>query len=127
MLNRVRYINKRFTNRITGKIAGARYSPICLIRHIGRRSGKLYTTPMMAARTQDGFVFALTYGPNVDWYRNVQAAGRATLRWQGREYTIKNPQTLDAHTGQNAFPFPPSLVLRLLGIRHFFKMTCKES
>jgi deazaflavin-dependent oxidoreductase (nitroreductase family) len=126
MLNRIRYFNKRVTNRITRKIAGARYSPICLIRHIGRRSGKLYETPMMAVRTVDGFVFALTYGPGVDWYRNVVAAGHATLRWQGQEYAIENPQTIDAETGQHAFPFPPSLILRLLGIRHFIRMKVNE-
>jgi deazaflavin-dependent oxidoreductase (nitroreductase family) len=126
LLNRIRYFNKRFTNRITGKIAGARYSPICLIRHIGRRSGKLYETPMMAARTAGGFVFALTYGPNVDWYRNVQAAGCATLRWQGQEYTIENPQPIDARTGQNAFAFPASLILSLLGVRHFIHMAIKQ-
>jgi len=126
MLNRIRYFNKRFTNRVTGKIAGARYSPICLIRHTGRRSGKVYETPMMAARSADGFVFALTYGPKVDWYRNVQAAGRASLRWQGQEYTIENPQPIDARAGQNAFGFPPSLILRLLGVRNFFKMETQK-
>jgi deazaflavin-dependent oxidoreductase (nitroreductase family) len=125
LLNRIRYINKRFTNRITVKIAGARHSPICLIRHTGRRSGRLYATPMMAVRCADGFVFALTYGPNVDWYRNVQAAGCATLRWQGQEYAIENPQPIDARAGQNAFPFPSSLILRLLGIRNFFHMTIR--
>jgi len=126
MLNRIRYFNKRFTNRFTRKIAGARHSPICLIRHTGRRSGKVYETPMMAVRTPDGFVFALTYGPNVDWYRNVQAAGRATLCWQGQEYAIEDPQAIDARTGQNAFPFPPSLILRILGVRHFFQMKIRE-
>ena len=122
MLNLICYFNKRVTNRITGKIAGLRYSPICLIWHTGRRTGTLYETPLMAARTLDGFIFALTYGPHVDWYRNVLAAGHATLRWQGQEYALEDPQTVDARTGQNAFPFPPSLILRLLGIRHFFQM-----
>lgn len=122
MLNHIRYFNKRVTNRITGKIAGRRYSPICLIRHTGRRTGTPYETPIMAARTGDGFIFALTYGPNVDWYRNVLASGHATLRWQGQELALEHPQTVDARTGQNAFPFPPSLILRLLGMQHFFQM-----
>lgn len=122
MLNHIRYFNKRVTNPITRNIAGQRYSPICLIRHTGRRTGRLYETPLMAARTLDGFIFALTYGPHVDWYRNVLASGQASLRWQGQEYALEHPQTVDARTGQNAFPFPPSLILRLLGIRHFFQM-----
>jgi len=126
LLNRIRQFNKLYTNRVTRKIAGARYSPICLIRHTGRRSGKLYETPMMATRTADGFVFALTYGPNVDWYRNVLAAGHATLRWQGQEYVLENPQTIDARTGQDAFPFPPSLILRFLGVQYFFRMTGRK-
>ena len=81
----------------------------------------------IAARTAEGFLFALTYGPNVDWYRNVQAAGQATLRWQGQEYTLERPQAVDASTGQHAFPFPLNLILRLLGTRHFFEMTVTQN
>jgi deazaflavin-dependent oxidoreductase (nitroreductase family) len=126
MLNRIRYFNKRVTNRITLKIAGAPHSPISLIRHQGRRSGKPYETPVMVERTANGFIFALTYGPKVDWYRNILAAGSGTLRWMGKEYTIDNLQIIDARTGQAAFGMPVKFILRLLGRRHFFQMRAQE-
>jgi hypothetical protein len=33
---------------------------------------------------QDGYVFALTYGPDTDWVKNVLAAGGCELRTRGR-------------------------------------------
>jgi hypothetical protein len=33
----------------------------------------------MVEPTTDGVVIALTYGPEVDWYRNVLAAGHCEL------------------------------------------------
>ena len=47
--NKVRYVNKRFTNRLMMKIAGKKHSPIVLIEHIGRLSGKVLPVPIMAA------------------------------------------------------------------------------
>lgn len=126
MIKRIRYFNKRVTNRITLRIAGAPHSPISLIRHQGRRSAKPYETPIIVAHTSDGFIFALTYGPNVDWYRNILAAGHGTLRCNGKEYNIDSPQTIDARMGQAAFGIPAKFILRLLGIRYFFQMREQE-
>jgi len=68
------------------------------------------------------FVIALTYGPEVDWYRNVQAAGKATLLWHNREYALKQPEPIDAKTGLSAFPPPFRQILGLLGTRDFVRM-----
>lgn len=125
--SRVRYFNKRFTNHLTGKIAGKTHSPIALLMHIGRQSGKSYTTPIMVERSQKGFIFALTYGPNVDWYKNVQAAGKCDLRWHGRDYNLQNPQRLDPISGRMAFPYPQRFILKMLGIADFFEMEeCRQ-
>ena len=126
--SRVRTINKHFTNRLTGKIAGKTHSPIALLMHVGRHSGKAYATPIMAERSQKGFIFALTYGPNVDWYKNVQAAGKCGLRWHGREYDLQNPQRLDPASGRMAFPYPQRLILKILRIADFFEMEeCRQA
>src|SRR5438128_2213302 len=58
--------------------------PFAVIRHVGRRSGKPYETTIMIWPMGDGFVIALTYGPEVDWYRNLRASGHGTLLWRGR-------------------------------------------
>lgn len=125
--SRFRYFNKHFTNHLTGLIAGRKYSPIALVTHVGRRSGKTYTTPILAERSQEGFIFALTYGLEVDWYRNVQAAGQCRLKWRGKEYHLVQPQCLDQTSGMRAFPNPQRFVLKWLKIEHYFVMIAAKS
>ncbi len=124
--NRVRYLNKRFTNRLMILLAGRRYSPIALLRHTGRRSGKAYTIPIMVSPSQGGFTFALTYGAGVDWYKNVLAAGQCGLRWHGSDYILVKPEPLDAAQGLMAFPQPERAFLRLVGITNFLRMEVKN-
>ena len=120
--NRIRYFNKHVLNRATLRIAGAAYSPIAAVQHVGRRSGKPYETPVIVEPFADGFVFALTYGPKVDWYRNVLAAGECGLRWHGGTYRLTNPEPIRVEAALPAFPPLPRLILRTVGIQHFFKM-----
>jgi deazaflavin-dependent oxidoreductase (nitroreductase family) len=51
---------------------------------VGGRTGQRYETPVNVFPTDDGYVFALTYGPNTDWVRNVLAAGSCELRKRGQ-------------------------------------------
>lgn len=120
--DRLRYINKVFTNRIMRLIAGRWYSPVVLIRHYGRKTGKIYETPLLLAKSVDGFVFALTYGAGVDWYRNILAAGKAELLWKGNIYFLCDPVTLPADIGRMAFRGMARLMLGWLGITGFFMM-----
>ena len=116
---RIRSFNKKVLNPVLSKFAGSPLGPFALIRHVGRLSGKRYETPIIVRQTGRGFVIALTYGPSVDWYRNLQAAGRATLLWRGRQFAIKSPETLEAKAGLQAFPLPARAILRLRGTDDF--------
>jgi len=121
--NRIRAFNKRYFNRLVHRFAGVSRTPFALIRHVGRRSGKPYETPIIVMPQGHGFVIALTYGPRVDWYRNVQAAGAATLLWHNKEYALKQPEPIDVKAGLSAFPPPFRQILGLLGTRDFVRMT----
>ena len=120
--NRIRAFNKYYFNRLVHRFAGVSRTPFALIRHIGRRSGKPYETPIIVMPLDNGFVIALTYGPGVDWYRNVQAAGKATLLWHNKEYALKQPEPMDVKAGLAAFPPPFRQILGLLGTQHFVRM-----
>ncbi len=76
----------------------------------------------MAIRDGDSFTIELTYGPEVDWYRNVQAAGGCEIVWHGQTFTIDGLAPLDAQTGLRAFPQPFRVMLTLLGNRHFARL-----
>ncbi len=118
----VRVILKHTLNRLTRRVARTSHGPFAIVRHIGRRSGNTYETPIIAAPTDNGFIFELTYGPKVDWYQNVLAAGGCTLIWHGKAYALDHPEPLDAATGRSAYPPFARLILGLTGRRDFVRL-----
>ncbi len=114
------WLVKNTVNRLAVPIARSGHGPHALIRHGGRRTGHSYETPLVLARTPDGFVAELTYGPGVDWYRNITAAGRCIVIQHGVEYPIDRIDPCSTEDGVAAFGPPRSLILRLLR-RHEFR------
>lgn len=110
---------KHTLNPLTRRLARSSLGPFSIIRHVGRRSGKLYETPIIVAPHADGFVIELTYGPDVDWHKNILAAGGGTVVWRGKEYHFNRIEPLDTAAGLAAFPVSQRLILRLAGRRHF--------
>jgi hypothetical protein len=68
---------------------------------------------IMVWSSGEGFVIALTYGPEVDWYRNLLAAGHGTVLWHRRAYVIEKPEPIDSKTALQAFPPFLRMVLRM--------------
>jgi deazaflavin-dependent oxidoreductase (nitroreductase family) len=113
--NAVARLNKRVTNRLTRPFA-ARAPFFAIVEHPGRRSGRIYRTPVNAFRTPDGFAIALTYGREVDWLRNVLAAGSATLEHRGSRITVRDPQVVAMAEARQWIPAPVRLILRVIGV-----------
>jgi len=40
-------------------------------------------------------IIALPWGRETDWFRNVRAAGRCTIRWKGVDYECTEPTFVD--------------------------------
>ena len=112
---------KHTLNRLTLRVARSRVGPFALVRHVGRRSGRQYETPLILAPVPAGFVAELTYGPDVDWYKNITAAGRCTVLHHGREYDVDAITDYPTEQGLAAFPAPARAILRTLG-RHEFRL-----
>jgi deazaflavin-dependent oxidoreductase (nitroreductase family) len=117
------WILKHTLNRLTIRAARWRYGPFSVVRHVGRRSGRVYETPLILARVPEGFVAELTYGPDVDWYKNFVAAGRCVVVHHGREYEVNGVVPCPAELGRAAFPPPARLVLAALDRRDFRLLT----
>ena len=74
--------------------AGKEGSATSVVRHVGRRSGREYQTPVTAVEHDDSFLIALPYGERTDWLKNVLAKGSATLVTGGRTYEVDEPEVI---------------------------------
>jgi deazaflavin-dependent oxidoreductase (nitroreductase family) len=110
-------------NPLTLQLARSGVGPFALVEHVGRRSGKRYQTPLIVAPLREGgVVVELTYGFDVDWYKNVVAAGSGAIVRNGQRYVINQVEPMPADAGRAAFPLPARVILRLLRRTHFVRM-----
>lgn len=120
--DRVRQFNKNILNPVVLKGAGRSLRFYAVVRHVGRRSGRSYSTPVVAEPTADGFVIMLPYGRQVDWCRNVMAAGGGTILWRGQEYAVGAPELIDGETALELLPSSKRFSLRMLRIPQSLKV-----
>ena len=113
-------LNKVATNKVLVHLAG--HGPFVELEHVGRRSGRVYRVPLNAFRTGDSVTFALTYGPRVDWLRNVRAAGGCRLRMGHEILTLGAPVELPTEVGMARMPVPARVVLRLTRVDEFIEL-----
>jgi deazaflavin-dependent oxidoreductase (nitroreductase family) len=106
-------------NRVTTEIARSGRGPFALIRHVGRRSGRSYETPVILAKVPEGFIAELTYGDNVNWYRNIVAAGGCVVVHHRVEYHVNAIEPCSPERGRGAYPAPFRFVLKAAGRNEF--------
>ncbi len=116
LLDRVRAFNRRYLNPLTLGIAGRQGAYYHVLRHVGRRSGRVYATPLEAFPVGGAFVIPLTYGAQCDWARNTLAAGGATLLREGEALALTRPRGARLSEVSYALPLAERLGLRALGI-----------
>ncbi|MFP4343709.1 MAG: nitroreductase family deazaflavin-dependent oxidoreductase [Anaerolineales bacterium] len=114
--------NKKVLNPFTLSFAGRPYSPYAIVQHVGRKSGRQYTTPVVARRTEEGFVIPLPYGEETDWHRNVQAAGEAVIASQGHAYHVAKPEVVDAAEGIKAYGPPVTWLLESADVQQYLRI-----
>jgi deazaflavin-dependent oxidoreductase (nitroreductase family) len=82
---RLARFNRHVTNPVQRLWAG--WAPTMgILEHVGRRSGRVYRTPLTVFSTDDGVAILLTYGPDRDWLKNLIAADGGRLRRHGRSH-----------------------------------------
>jgi deazaflavin-dependent oxidoreductase (nitroreductase family) len=87
--------NRAVTNPVQGVYAWA-LPPWAVICHRGRRSGRLYRTPVVARKRGSTFAVAVLYGQRSDWVRNLMAAGGGQVVRAGRTYELLAPRLVPA-------------------------------
>ena len=122
MLRVVRRFNRAVTNRMQLRTAGTPGAGAAVIRHVGRRSGKDYETPIGAFEIDDGYVVTLPYGPGADWVQNVLAAGSAVLVHEGRTLPVDRPELIDVAEARDWFPPSEQRMHRLFRVEHGLRL-----
>jgi deazaflavin-dependent oxidoreductase (nitroreductase family) len=117
----VAVFNLAITNRVTSPFA-SHLPGFGLLTHVGRKSGRLYRTPVNVFRTPDGFRIALTYGQEAHWAQNVLAAGGCRLETRGRSFQLSAP-TVVRDPSRAKFPFPVRIILRIIGATDFLQLS----
>jgi deazaflavin-dependent oxidoreductase (nitroreductase family) len=114
-------VNLAVTNRLTMPIAG-RLPWFGVLEHVGRQSGMVRRTPLNVFATGDGrWVVALTYGPEVQWLRNIEAAGKCRMLIRGRWVRMVEPRRLH-DPSRDQVPLPVRWALALLRVDWFVEL-----
>ena len=83
--------NRRVMNHLIRPLSG-RVAMWSIIEHRGRRSGKVYRTPVSMFPTADGVAILLAYGEDRDWVRNLDAAGGGRAVMSGKTFDVIDPR-----------------------------------
>lgn len=116
--------NRRVSNKLIGPIAPL-VPGFGVVTHRGRRSGRVFRTPVSVFPQSGRVVFALTYGTGSDWVRNVLAAGACDVRSRGTTTHLVNPRIVHDETRAGIRPVERA-VLRVLRVADFLVLDVAE-
>ncbi len=118
--------NRQVLNRLTRPLA--RHLPgFGVIIHRGRRTDRLYKTPVNVFRHDGDYVVALTYGRESDWVKNVLAAGGCELITRGCRIPLVAPH-IEHDESRRLVPAVIRSMLRLLRVADFLYLSsCRRT
>ncbi len=93
-----------------------------ILRYVGRRSGKLYRTPINVFRREGDYIFGLTYSSDVQWVKNVLVAGAAELEQRGRIVKLRDPKVF-VDPAARFMPLAVRPFLRFMRVSEFLRMS----
>ena len=118
---RFRPVVERYINPITRPVA-SKLPAFAILTHRGRKSGRLYRTPINVFRRGDHYYFFLTYGSDVQWLKNVLATGSCSIETRGRIVELIEPNVI---TDPELRPAPPHVRFverRIAGATQYLRM-----
>ena len=116
----VKVINP-ITRRFVGFVPG-----FAMLTHVGRKSGRIHHTPINVFRRGDHYVFALTYGSDVQWLKNIFAAGSVEMRTRGRDIRLVEPELI-VDPDLRLMPLPLRIAGKLNRVTEFLRMRAEST
>ena len=122
VLTAVRRMNRAVMNPQAMKTAGQPGAYAGVVRHVGRKSGTPYETPIGPYPTDYGFDIALPYGSSPDWLKNVVAAGSAVIVHEGVAYSVDLPELIPAADAMDSVPPSEQRSIRAFAVDNFLRV-----
>jgi deazaflavin-dependent oxidoreductase (nitroreductase family) len=123
---RFRHVAQRYVNPVLRPVA-RRLPSFGVLTYRGRKTGRTYHTPINAFRRGDDYFFFLTYGSDVQWVKNVLAAGSCSLETRGQVVELVEPELI---TDPELRPAPPVVRFmegRIAGVTQYLRMRARSS
>jgi deazaflavin-dependent oxidoreductase (nitroreductase family) len=113
-------VNLAVTNNLTRPFAG--HLPwFGVLEHVGRQSGAVRQTPINIFRHGDRYLIALTYGADVEWLKNVLAAGGCRVQIRGRWLDLTEPRRFTDRSRRQV-PWIVRIPLAILRVDQFVEL-----
>jgi deazaflavin-dependent oxidoreductase (nitroreductase family) len=122
---RFRKVVNRYINPITRPVA-KQLPSFAILTHRGRNTGRTYRTPINVFRRGTDCFFFLTYGSDVQWVKNVLAAGFCSIETRGRIVELVDPELI---TDPELRPAPPHVRFverRIAGVTQYLRMRATD-
>jgi deazaflavin-dependent oxidoreductase (nitroreductase family) len=95
--------NQRVTNRIQG-IYAPYVPPLAVVVHVGRRTGRVFTTPVLAQLYAGKVAIPLPYSAEAQWVKNLQAAGSGEMIRRGKRFGFTQPRIVSDPSAETLPP-----------------------
>ena len=116
-----RHIATRYLDPVLRPLA-AKAPFFGVISHRGRKTGRVYRTPVNVFRRGGTYLFFLTYGSDAQWVKNVLAAGSCSLETRGKVIELVEPALI---TDPELRPAPALVRFiegRIAGVTQYLRM-----
>jgi deazaflavin-dependent oxidoreductase (nitroreductase family) len=123
---RFRHAVGRYVNPLTRPVA-RRLPGFAILTHRGRTTGRRYRTPINVFRRGDHYVVFLTYGSDVQWVKNVLAAGSCSIETRGRVVELVEPELITDPDLRSAPPPVRFVERRIAGVTQYLRMRASSS
>jgi deazaflavin-dependent oxidoreductase (nitroreductase family) len=116
----LRRFNRAIVNPITKLFAGKFF--YALVYHQGRKSGKAYSTPVVAVKREDHIYCPLPYGEDTDWFLNIKAAEQCQIKINGKLYFANVPEIVSENVALPHFSPGIAKALKKAKIKNYLRL-----